>query len=135
MRISVLPVVVALSGCVAANPDSIKPMSISTVGYDALDCPALAAEDQRVADRLFRLEFDQRHKRRGDLFTAAAVGLTPTGMGAGDNAAEIGRLKGERQTIATVKGSKACPEPAAVVDEKRMLREMAKERYAATTPS
>lgn len=121
----------AVGGCVAANPDSIKPMSISTVGYDALDCPALAAEDQRVADRLFRLEYDQRHKRRGDFFTAAAIGITPTGVGAGDNAAEIGRLKGERQTIASVKTTKGCTEPAAVVDEKRLLREMAKERHAA----
>lgn len=128
MRHSIAMALCALSaGCVAASPDKIQPISISTVGYQALDCPALATEDARVAAELGPLIFYQRRRRGSDFVGAVAIGLTPTGMGAPEHGVAIARLKGERETLAKVRASKACPEPQAVVvdtqpeDERRRM--------------
>lgn len=119
MKKILLLAVAACSGCVAANPDKIKPMSISTVGYQLLDCAALASEDRRVAGELGPMIFYQRQRRGSDFVGAVAVGLTPTGMGAPENGASIARPKGERETIATVKASKGCTEPQAIVNDQQ----------------
>jgi hypothetical protein len=102
-------------GCVAADPDTIQPMSISPVGYSALDCPALAAEDRRVAERLGPLIRAQDTRRGHDAIGIIAIGISPTGIGRPEHSAEIARLKGERETIASVKASKGCIEPQAPV--------------------
>jgi len=123
-------VAVLVSGCVAAHPDSIKPMSISTMGYAQSDCAALAVEDKRVADRLFRLTVLQGRQRTTDIVAGIAVGVTATSLGSPEYAAEISRLKGERETIASVKASKSCSEPAAAADEARIRQEIAAEDAA-----
>lgn len=122
------------SGCVAAHPDSIKPLKVSASEYEADDCPALAAKDQAAADDLFRLGLEQKNTRTGDLIGVVAIGVSPTGLGAQNNTNEIARLKGERDAISTAKAAKACPEPPATVDEKAIRRQMSKERYAAQNP-
>ena len=123
-------VAVLVSGCVAAHPDSIKPASVSPIGYQAIDCAGLAAEDKRVAEALFRLEVEQKSARTGDIVGIVAIGVSPTGLGAQNNTAEIARLKGERQAIAGAKTGKGCAEPPAAVDEMALRRQMTKERVA-----
>lgn len=129
MKRAVLLAVFA-GGCVATHPDSIKPASVSPIAYQSADCATLAAEDQRFAETLFRLEVEQKHARTGDLMGIVAIGVSPTGLGAQNNTAEIGRLKGEREAIATAKTAKGCAEPPAVVDEIAIRRQMTKERIA-----
>jgi hypothetical protein len=110
---------VALSGCVAANPDRIAPMSISTVGYETLDCARLAQEDHRVASELGPLIYYQRQRRTTDAAGIILIGLSPTGLGSPEHGAAIARLKGERETIAKVKTTKACSQPQAVVNDRQ----------------
>lgn len=107
----------ALPACVAANPDSIKPVSVSTVPYEALDCQRLAQEDARVAGELGPLIWYQRNQRKADAAGIMIVGLSPTGMGSPQHAEAIARLKGERDTIAKVKATKGCAEPQPALDE------------------
>lgn len=116
-----------LAGCVAANPDNITPMSISTVGYEQLDCARLAAEDARVAGELGPLIWYQRNQRKADAAGIILVGLSPTGMGSPEHSAAISRLKGERETIARVKTTKGCAEPQAAIDESKPEAERTRE--------
>lgn len=108
-------VVLLLSGCVAADPNKIAPMSISPVGYTSLDCQALAAEDQRVAGELGPLMRKQDDRRGKDSVGILLIGISPTGIGSPEFSAQISRLKGERETIAQAKASKGCSEPQAEV--------------------
>lgn len=118
------------SGCVAADPDKITPMNISPVGYNVLDCSALATEDRRVADLLAPMIYAQEDRRRTDIVAGVAIGVTSTAMGEQEYAAQISRLKGERQTIAAVKKSKNCSEPQAVIDIDTIKQQKAQERAA-----
>lgn len=121
---------VIAGGCVAADPDKIAPMSISPVGYNVLDCPALAVEDKRVAGILAPLIYAQEDRRKTDIIVGVAVGITATSLGEQEHAAEISRLKGERDTIATVMKSKNCSEPQAVLDIEAIRQQKAAERAA-----
>ncbi|MCR5859755.1 hypothetical protein [Mesorhizobium sp. J428] len=127
MKRIAITAVAALAGCVAANPDNITPMSISTVGYEQLECPRLATEDARVAGELGPLIWYQRNQRKADTAGIILVGLSPTGMGSPEHSAAISRLKGERETIARVKTTKGCAEPQAVVDESKPAAERKRE--------
>jgi len=97
-----------LSGCIAANPDSIKPMSVSSVGYSGLSCAKLASEDRRVSSELAQLVKKQNSRRSADTVGVILLGVSPTGLGSPENSAAISRLKGERQTIASTRARKGC---------------------------
>lgn len=111
------------SGCVAADPKKIEPMSVSAIPYQALDCAALAAEDKRVAGELAPLIYEQSDRRKTDVIMIAAIGVSSTGMGENDHAANIARLRGEREALAQAKATNKCAEPQAAVDVEAVKRE------------
>jgi len=125
---------IATAGCVASNPDSIQPIPISTIAYQALDCPTLAAEDKRVAERLGPMIYYQNRQRSADVAGILLVGLSPTGLGSPEHSAAIAQLKGEREAINTVKISKGCSEPQAPVYERRPISDIRAEAQREQRP-
>lgn len=113
-KVAVL-LVALTSGCVAANPDTIKPMSISPIAYQSLDCEALQAEDRRVAEELGPLIRQQDNRRGQDALGIVLIGISPTGIGSPEFATQISRLKGERETISEAKAARGCTAPQAEV--------------------
>jgi hypothetical protein len=116
MRISIIVGSAMLAGCIAADPARIPATSVSAVGYSALACPSLAAEDARVAGELGPLTYFQSRRRDRDILGAMTVGVTASALGSSDHSSAIARLKGERETIASVMRSKGCPQPQAPID-------------------
>jgi hypothetical protein len=103
----------SLVGC-ATSPDKIATQSISTLGYEGLNCKQLGAELDRVNRRASELYGSL--KKTSDNDTAQmAVGmllLWPTLFflegGDGPEAAEYGRIKGEREALEKVAIQKEC---------------------------
>lgn len=117
--------VAGFSGC-AASPDKIIAANVSTIPYEALDCPALAAEDRRVAAALGPMIYYQRAARRQDAGGVAMFGVAGAMLNS-DLAPQIAQLKGERETLAKVKTAKGCTEPQAPVDESRPKEDIQKQ--------
>jgi hypothetical protein len=126
MRVLFAVAAAALTGCVS-SPDTIKATSVSAVGYDQLTCPQLAAEDARVAGVLGPMTYYQQKRHNNQLAGAVLVGIPLAMAISEDHSQEIARLMGEMETIAAVKQTKACPEPATIVNEKRPIEDIKRE--------
>jgi hypothetical protein len=131
--IFMLAAAAALTGCIAASPNSIEPQSVSTLEYEGADCARLAQEDARVASELGPHIWYQRNQRSADIAGIAVWGLSPSGMGMREHSHAISRLKGEREAIASVKATKGCTEPQAVVDDRKPREQQLRENEAQKT--
>ncbi|MFH1797617.1 MAG: hypothetical protein ABIK36_06365 [Pseudomonadota bacterium] len=131
---AVLGALAALSGCIAASPNSIEPQTVSTLEYESADCARLALEDARVASELGPHIWYQRNQRSADIAGIAVWGLSPSGMGMREHSHAIARLKGEREAISNVKAVKGCTEPQAAIDgskpREQRLREIEEEKQS-----
>ena len=100
---SALVLSVAIAGC-ASSPEQVGAAYVSPVAYQGMTCQALAQEKNRVATKLNEAHAAQSAAASGDsakmavalvLFAPAALFIS----GDKSTAAELGRLKGEHQTI------------------------------------
>lgn len=104
---------VALTGC-ATSPDKIATQSVSTLPYEQYNCKQLGAEVDRVTRRLSELRGSLEKTASNDT-AQMAVGMIlfwPALFflegGDGPEAAEFGRLKGERDALERVAIQKEC---------------------------
>lgn len=102
----------ALSAC-APSPDSIGASSVSPMLYQGQSCAALNSEAVRVHDRLGDLTGRQASAASSDAaMTAVSLALFWPAMffigSGGDHAADIARLRGEAEAIATAARQRGC---------------------------
>jgi hypothetical protein len=104
---------VALTGC-ATSPDKIAAQSVSTLPYEQYNCKQLGAEVDRVTRRASELNGSLQKTASNDT-AQMAVGMIlfwPALFflegGDGPEAAEYGRLKGERDALEKVAIQKEC---------------------------
>ena len=103
---------VVVSGC-ASSSDKIAAAYVSPLQYESYSCAQLAEEAQRVSARAATLAGVQDHKSTNDaIATGVAIVLFwPAAFMIGGNdqtTAELGRLKGEFETIEMVSVRKNC---------------------------
>ena len=101
-----------VAGC-ASSSSEIRPAYVSSIGYQHLSCPQIAAEAERVSRRASEVAGVQDGNRTTDaLATAGAIVLFwPAAFfikGDGNTAAELGRLKGEFEALEKVGIEKNC---------------------------
>ena len=104
----------ALSAC-ATHPNSIKAQYVSPMMYASYSCDQLREENLRVISRVTELTATQRRRANNDT-AAMAVGVILFApalifMMNGDNADELGRLKGEYDAIQQSGTQKNCSLP------------------------
>lgn len=105
-------IAVLLSGC-ASSADEINASYVSPLQYQYLNCPQIAAEAARVSNRAAEVAGVQNEKSTNDA-VATGVGVIlfwPALFfikGDGATAAELGRLKGEFETLEKVSIEKNC---------------------------
>jgi hypothetical protein len=104
---------VALTGC-ASSPNKIPAQSVSTLPYEQYSCKQLAGEVDRVTRRAVELNASLQKTSSNDA-AQMAVGMIlfwPALFflegGDGPEAAEYGRLKGERDALERVAIQKEC---------------------------
>ncbi|MCV0396986.1 MAG: hypothetical protein K5872_08740 [Rhizobiaceae bacterium] len=102
----------AVSGC-ASRSNDIPASYVSPIPYQALTCEQLTAEAQAISQRA-AIATGAQNKRAMDDAAAMAIGLVVFWpalflmRGDGAQAAELGRLKGEMNTIMQVNMEKGC---------------------------
>jgi len=101
-----------IAGCASSSSD-IRPAYVSSIGYQHLTCPQIAAEAERVSRRASEVAGVQDSNRTTDtLATAGAIILFwPAAFfikGDGNTAAELARLKGEFEALEKVGIEKNC---------------------------
>ena len=108
----------ALGAC-ATHPNDIKAQYVSPMMYANYTCDQLREENYRVISRVTELTATQRRRSNNDK-AAMAVGVVLFApallfMMNGDNADEIGRLRGEYDAIQQAGTQKSCglPDPNA----------------------
>jgi hypothetical protein len=113
-KVLTLAVVCALSvgGC-ASGSDKIAASYVSPLQYESYSCPQLAEEAQRVSARAATVAGVQDQKATNDAIATgvALVVFWPAAFlisGNDQTAAELGRLKGEFETIEKVAVKKNC---------------------------
>lgn len=102
-----------VAGC-ASSPDKITAQSVSTLPYEQHNCNQIGAEVDRVNKRVSELHGNLDKKANGDA-AQMAIGMVlfwPALFflegGDGPEAAEYGRLKGERDALEKVAIQKEC---------------------------
>jgi hypothetical protein len=100
------------TGC-ASSADKISAQYVSPLQYINYDCSQLAMEAQRISARVAQLSGIQDQKATNDAIATgvAIVVLWPAAFlvgGDDHNSAELGRLKGEFETIEQVSIQKKC---------------------------
>ena len=101
-----------LAGC-ASKSEDIAPTYVSPMSYQNHTCQQLAAEAQSVAIRAQQAAGVQDKQRSNDqvLATVGGVLFWPSLLflnGDGQNAAELARLKGEKEAIEQASIQKQC---------------------------
>lgn len=101
-----------LIGC-ASSANDIQPTYVSTLQYRDLSCDQIAAEAERISDRVAQLSGQQDSKSTNDaVATGVAIVLFwPAAFlikGDGATAAELGRLKGEFEALQKLSIQKRC---------------------------
>ena len=101
-----------LAGC-ASSSDEVRATYVSPYQYQHYSCQQVAAEAERISHRVSELSGVQDSKRTGDsVATGVAIVLFwPAAFfikGDGQAAAELGRLKGEFETLEKVSIEKKC---------------------------
>lgn len=101
-----------LAGCAEKSAD-IAPSYVSSSRYDTMNCRQLGAEAQTVSDRA-RSAIQAQDKKASNDAAAATVGMIlfwPALFmikGDGSQAAEVARLKGEREAIEAANRARNC---------------------------
>ena len=100
------------AGC-ASSSDKIGAQYVSPLQYTSYDCGQLSMEAQRISSRVAQLAGVQDQKATNDAIATgvALVIFWPAAflVGGNDhNSAELGRLKGEFETIEQVSIQKKC---------------------------
>lgn len=112
-KILVAATAVALVGC-ASSPDKIQSAYVSPMQYKDHDCDQIAGELERVSRRANELHSSLKKKADDDTaqMTIGMVLFWPALFflegGDGPDAAEYGRLKGEREALEKVAVQKRC---------------------------
>jgi len=111
-RTTIIAATLALGAC-AQSPDSIEASSVSPMLYQGQSCAALNAEAIRVNDRLGDLTGRQADAASNDAaMTAVSLVLFWPAMffvgSSGDHSADISRLRGEAEAIATAARQRGC---------------------------
>jgi hypothetical protein len=100
-----------LTAC-AQKPDNITASYVSPLQYQDLDCAQINAEARRLSGRLGELTGQQQRAANDDAAVTAAtiVVFWPAAffIGRGDKAAELARLKGEAEALASAGIAKRC---------------------------
>jgi hypothetical protein len=102
-----------LAGC-AASPKSIEPIAYADPALVAAPCEQIVGRLAAAEDALLRLVKVQgeRHARDGALLIGLGVSSTMTNQDETNaRVAEIGRLKGESQTLRGAATAKGCAAP------------------------
>jgi hypothetical protein len=112
-RVFVAAVLSALLASCASSSADIKAAYMSPLAYQGYDCSQLAAEAQSVSARAAEAAGVQDSNRSSDavMTTVGAVVFWPALFalkGDGNNAAELGRLKGMMQAIEDESIHKKC---------------------------
>ena len=102
----------AISGC-AKKSEDVTAQYVSPMQYQSLSCRQLGEEAQRVSSHVSRLTGVQDKKAQNDSVATgvALVLFWPAAFfvgGNGENAAELGRLKGELDAIEQASIRKNC---------------------------
>lgn len=132
---------VVISGC-ATSPDKIAAQSVSTVPYEQYNCQQIGAEAERVNRRASDLHGSLQKTASNDnaqmaigmvLFWPALFFLEG---GDGPEAAEYGRLKGEKEALERVAIQKQCGMVAAnPVEQKATTQPVAEQKASPETPT
>lgn len=104
---------VALGGCATASKD-VATAYVSPVQYQSYDCQQLAAESQRVVQRVQELggHLDQAARNDAALVGVGVVLFWPALFALGgtkSQEAEYGRLKGEAEAVQQAAVARKCP--------------------------
>lgn len=106
-------------GACATHPNDIRAQYVSPMTYSSYSCDQLREENARVVSRVTQLTASQRRRANNDT-AAFAVGMVLFApalffMMNGDDADELGRLKGEYDAIQQSGTQKSCglPDPNA----------------------
>jgi hypothetical protein len=107
-----IAIAIGMGGC-ASGSDKIAASYVSPLQYESYSCPQLAEEAQRVSARAATVSGVQDQKATNDaIATGVAIVLFwPAAFMIGGNdqtTAELGRLKGEFETIEMVAVKKNC---------------------------
>jgi hypothetical protein len=108
-----LGLMLAVSGC-ASGSDKIAPTYISPIAYESYSCQQLGEEAQRVSSRAAAAAGVQDSQASKDAVATgvALVVFWPAAFlvsgGDGQNAAELGRLRGQMQAIEETNIRKKC---------------------------
>ncbi|MEX1662204.1 hypothetical protein AB4874_11170 [Thioclava sp. 15-R06ZXC-3] len=102
----------AISGC-AKKSEDIAPQYISPMQYQSYSCSQIAAEAQRVTNQAANVSGVQDKKASNDAVATgvALVLFWPAAFfihGNGENAGELGRLKGELDALEQASIQKKC---------------------------
>jgi hypothetical protein len=101
---------VTVAGC-AKRPESISPSYISDIPYQQYSCTQIGQEIMRVENALSAASAQQNQARTNDTVGVIFLGL-PVSSLSGDNvAAEIARLKGEKDALSRAATIKNCSLP------------------------
>lgn len=106
-------IALAVAGC-ASSASNIQPSYISPIVYQDYDCQQLAAEAQRVSSAASRAAGVQDQKATNDAVATgvALVVFWPAALllsgGDGQTAAELARLRGQKEAIEQAAIQKKC---------------------------
>jgi hypothetical protein len=98
----------ALSAC-ATRPENIAPAYVSGNIYQTYTCAQLGEEEGRLNVALAQATTAQRKARSSDTWGIILLGLPVSSLSGSNMAGEVGRLKGELQTVQQVTIKRWCP--------------------------
>lgn len=113
MRLTAVACVGLLSASCASSSSDIRASYVSPLQYQSYTCKQLGEEAERISTRAIEAAGTQDSRRTQDavVTTVGVVVFWPllfAVKGDGHNAAELGRLKGEMETIEKVSIQKNC---------------------------
>lgn len=103
--------ILGLAAC-AKPPEAIGPSYVSDLSYQALSCEQLSAEAVRLSDAVAISSMKQRNARANDTVGVLLIGLPVSTLSGDNQAADLGRLKGEYEAVRRAALAKNCKMPA-----------------------
>jgi len=105
--IAITALAIFLTGCAKA-PEAVVPQYVSPLQYQHYDCDQLAEEISRNEIAIAEASQQQRRARNNDIIGVILIGLPVSSLSGSNVADYLGRLKGERDTLATVATEQRC---------------------------
>ena len=100
-------IVITATGCAKA-PESIQASYVSPLRYQGLSCRQLAVEASNLDGALATASAQQRQARTNDTVGVILIGLPVSSFSGGNVAADVARLKGEREAVRQTALAKGC---------------------------